>query len=229
VYLVALLAVDTQVGRGAQYALGAATWIVLLCALLPLAPLARAQALGVVVFASVGEVTGSLLWGVYRYRLHNLPLFIPPAHGLVYLSGLALVGVVAPRVLVACAACASLAWGIAGLTVLPRPDVAGALGVPLLLVFLWRSRTRAIYAGVFLVVAALELYGTSIGTWRWARELPGLGIADGNPPSGVASGYLWFDVMAMLLAPVALRTCRSLSRSRSAAPSEPLPVTAPTA
>jgi hypothetical protein len=95
-------------------------------------------------------------------------------------------------------------------------------------VFLWRSRTRAIYAGVFLVVAALELYGTSTGTWRWARELPGLGIADGNPPSGVASGYLWFDVMAMLLAPVALRTCRSLSRSRSAAPSEPLPVTAQT-
>jgi hypothetical protein len=35
-------------------------------------------------------VTGSLVWGVYTYRLHNLPLFIPPAHGLVYLSGLAL-------------------------------------------------------------------------------------------------------------------------------------------
>jgi hypothetical protein len=54
---------------------------------------------------------------------------------------------------------------------------------------------------VFLVVAALELYGTAIGTWRWARELPGLGIPDGNPPSGVASGYVWFDVMAMLVAP----------------------------
>ena len=56
--------------------------------------------------------------------------------------------------------------------VLPRRDVAGALGVPLLLVFLWRSRNRAIYAGVFLVVAALELYGTAIGTWRWSPTLP---------------------------------------------------------
>jgi hypothetical protein len=211
-YLAALLAVDTQVGRGGQYALGAATWIVLLCALLPLAPLARAQALGVVVFATVGEVTGSLLWGVYHYRLHNLPLFIPPAHGLVYLSGLALVGVVSSRVLVACAACASLGWGIAGLTVLPRLDVAGAFGVPLLCIFLWRSRSRATYAGVFLVVAALELYGTSIGTWRWARELPGLGIADGNPPSGVASGYVWFDVMAMLTAPYLVRAGYSWQR-----------------
>ena len=67
--------------------------------------------------------------------------------------------------------------------------------------FLWRSRARATYAAVFLVVAALELYGTSIGTWRWARTLPGLGIPDGNPPSGVAAGYVWFDVMALLFAP----------------------------
>jgi hypothetical protein len=54
-------------------------------------------------------------------------------------------------------------------------------------------------------VAGLELYGTAIGTWRWAAELPGLGIPDGNPPSGAASGYVWFDVMALLLAPRLLR------------------------
>jgi hypothetical protein len=109
---------------------------------------------------------------------------------------------------VAVAAAAAATWGLLGLTVLPRRDVAGAIGVPLLLVFLWRGRNRAIYAAVFLVVAALELYGTAIGTWRWAVRLPGLGIPDGNPPSGVASGYVWFDVMAMLTAPavLALRT-----------------------
>ena len=203
-YLAALLAVDTQVGRGGQLVLGAATWLVLLAALRPLVPLARAQALGVVCFATVGEVTGSLIWGVYHYRLHNLPLFVPPAHGIVYLSGLALARLVPARRLVAAAAAGSIGWSLAGLTVLPRPDVAGAIGVPLLCVFLWRSRARATYAAVFLVVAALELYGTSIGTWRWARALPGLGIADGNPPSGVASGYVWFDVMALLVAPLFL-------------------------
>jgi hypothetical protein len=200
-YLAALLAADTQVGIGGQRALGALTWLVLLSALRPLPPLARAQALGVVAFATVGEVTGSLVWGVYHYRLHNLPLFIPPAHGLVYLSGLALAGVLGSRHTVALAAVGSIGWGLAGLGVLPRLDVAGAIGVPLLCLFLWRSRARAAYAGVFLVVAALELYGTSIGTWRWAASLPGLGIPDGNPPSGVASGYVWFDVMALLVAP----------------------------
>jgi hypothetical protein len=200
-YLAGLLALDTQVSFYGQLVLGALTFVVLAAALLPLPPLVRAQAVGVVLFATVGEVTGSLVWGVYHYRLHNLPLFIPPAHGLVYLSGVALSRSLRLRAVVWAAATGAAAWGIAGLALLPRPDVAGAFGVPLLLLFLWRSRSRATYAGVFLVVAALELYGTSIGTWRWARVIPGLGIPDGNPPSGVASGYVWFDVMALLVAP----------------------------
>ena len=200
-YLAGLLALDTQVSSPGQLALGALTFAVLAAALRPLPTLVRAQAVGVVVFATIGEVTGSLVWGVYHYRLHNLPLFIPPAHGLVYLSGIALSRSLRARAVVWAAAVGAAAWGVAGLTVLPRLDVAGAVGVPLLLVFLWRSRSRATYAGVFLVVAALELYGTSIGTWRWATALPGLGISDGNPPSGVASGYVWFDVMALLVAP----------------------------
>ena len=213
-YLAALLATDTQVGYGGQLALGCLTWIVFLAALRPLPGLARAQALGVVCFATVGEVTGSLVWGVYHYRLHNLPLFIPPAHGLVYLSGIALAGIVPAHRLVALAAAGAATWGLVGLTVLPRLDAAGAVGVPLLLVFLWRSRLRTAYAGVFVVVAALELYGTSIGTWRWAAHLPGTGIADGNPPSGAASGYVWFDVMALLVAPWLLAGGRRLRALR---------------
>jgi hypothetical protein len=210
-YLAGLLALDTQLGLDGQLALGVLTFAVLAVALRPLPPLVRAQAIGVVLFATVGEVTGSLIWGVYHYRLQNLPLFIPPAHGLVYLSGVALSRNLRARVVVWAAAIGAAAWGIAGVTLLPRLDVAGAFGVPLLLVFLWRSRSRATYAGVFLVVAALELYGTSIGTWRWAHDLPGLGIPDGNPPSGVASGYVWFDVMALLAAPYILALIRRSS------------------
>ena len=159
-------------------------------------------------------MTGSLIWGVYSYRLHNLPLFIPPAHGLVYLAGLSLALWLAGR-----ERCswprprrARSAWGIAGLTVLPRLDVAGALGVPLLCVFLWRSRGRGDLRGRVPRRRCLELYGTAIGTWRWAAELPGLGIPDGNPPSGVASGYVWFDVMALLVAPLFLAAGRRAAR-----------------
>jgi hypothetical protein len=211
-YLAALLALDHFASYPEQLALGVLTWAVLIGALTRVSLERRLQTIGVVCFATVGEVTGSLIWGVYHYRLHNLPLFVPPAHGLVYLTALSLALALRrhTRALVATAAVAAATWGLLGLIVLPRRDVAGAIGVPLLLVFLWRGRNRAIYASVFLVVASLELYGTAIGTWLWARELPGLGIPDGNPPSGVASGYVWFDVMALLAAPAAL----SLSRAR---------------
>jgi hypothetical protein len=202
-YLAALLAVDTQVDLSGQLVLGGLTWIVLLLAARPLPVERRAQVAVVICAATVAELTGSILWGVYSYRLHNLPTFVPPAHGLVFMAGLSLSEAsrrYAHPLVLAAAAIAST-WAVLGLTVLPRTDAAGALGVPLLLAFLWRSRARTAYAGVFLVVAALELYGTAIGTWRWAGQLPGLGIPDGNPPSGVASGYVWFDVMALLLAP----------------------------
>jgi hypothetical protein len=212
-YLAALLALDHFATYPEQLGLGVLTWLVLLGALTRFPSERRAQALGVVAFATIGEVTGSLIWGVYHYRLHNLPLFVPPAHGLVYLTGLSLATALRrhTRALVTFAAVTAGTWGLLGLTVLPRRDVAGAFGVPLLLLFLWRSQNRSVYAAVFVVVASLELYGTAIGTWHWARTLPGLGIRDGNPPSGVASGYVWFDVMAMLVAPMISSLLRSLS------------------
>jgi len=78
-------------------------------------------------------------------------------------------------------------------------DVSGAIGCTFLVVVLLRTR-RTVYAGVFLVVAALEIYGTAIGTWTWEGVVPGLGIPQGNPPSGAASGYVVFDVVALWLA-----------------------------
>ena len=220
-YLAALLAVDTQVDLGGQLALGALTWVVLAAAALPVSAERRAQVVVVICAATVAEVTGSILWGVYSYRLENLPTFVPPAHGLVFMGGLALSEGLRRHAgaLVWAAAVGATVWGMLGLTALPRLDAAGALGVPLLLAFLWRSPARAAYAGVFLVVAALELYGTAIGTWRWAPELPGLDIPNGNPPSGVASGYVWFDVMALLLAPRLLAlTARTWSLRRRLLP-----------
>jgi hypothetical protein len=215
-YLAGLLAVDTQVPLRGQLVLGAVTWLALIAAARSFPLERRAQVAVVVCAATLAEVTGSIIWGVYTYRLHNLPTFVPPAHGLVFVAGVALSDALRnhARALVAIAATAAAAWGVLGLSVLPRRDAAGAVGVPLLLAFLWRSRARAAYAGVFLVVACLELYGTAIGTWRWATELPGLGIPDGNPPSGVASGYVWFDVMGLLLAPRLLAALPTLQRKR---------------
>lgn len=202
-FIAVLLAVDTQVDSRTQLLLGLAAWIAFAAAMRGVSPLLRAQALVVVVVATCAEVVGSIVWGVYTYRLENLPSFVPPSHGLVYLAGTALAAWAAPRrnLLVRFALVAAVAWGVAGVTVLPRSDVGGAVGAVLLAVYLIRGRAPELYAGVFLVVAWLELYGTAIGTWEWATVIPGTGVSQGNPPSGVASGYVWFDIVALAVAP----------------------------
>jgi hypothetical protein len=192
---------DRHVGARGQLGLGAVMWAVLLASLWPLPLERRLQTAFVIVAATCMEVVGSILWGVYTYRLHNLPSFVPPGHGLIYLGGISLseAGLVKrrPRLFLwAVTACAVL-WAVAGLTVLPRLDVGGALGVSVFLFFLWRGRAPAVYGGVFFVVAFLELWGTAIGLWQWHPVTPGLGLAMGNPPSGAMSGYVLFDVVAI--------------------------------
>ena len=106
------------------------------------------------------------------------------------------------------------------MTVLPRADVGGAIGAALLAVYLIRGRAPEIYAGVFLVVAWLELYGTAIGTWEWAVTIPGTGVPQGNPPSGVASGYVWFDIVALALAPRSFAGERESDRALGLCPTQ---------
>ena len=205
-YFAVVLWLDRYVDARQQLLLGAATWAVLLLACRGLPRERLVQVAIVVVVASCTEVVGSILWGVYEYRLGNLPAFVPPGHGLVYLTGLRLseCGFVRrrPRPFVFAVLGVSLLWTLAGLTVMPRLDVAGALGAVTFAACLLWGRAPTIYAGVFVAVAALEWYGTGVGTWRWAETIPGIGIPDGNPPSGVASGYVLFDVVAIALAPV---------------------------
>jgi len=223
-FLAALLFADRFVGLPGQVMLGLVTGLTLVMALRAVSPELRAQTLVVVLVATCGELVGSIVWGLYTYRLENLPAFVPPAHGLVYLGGVALAGVVAgrERLLVGAALAGVLAWGVAGVTVLPREDLGGLLGALLLAVFLLRGRAPATYAGVFVVVAALELYGTALGTWRWAEVAPGTSITQGNPPSGIASGYVFFDIAALALAPLVLVAVRRARRSRDV-PNAPLP------
>ena len=216
VFFVALLGLDHFADRRDQVVLGLVTWCVLLAACRPLPAERRAQVVLVIGAATCMEVLGSLIWGVYEYRLGNLPPCVPPAHGLVYLTGVRLsetrLASRHARIFVASVLAGACLWTVAGLTVLPRLDVAGMIGALTFASFVLFGRAPAIYCGVFVAVAGLELYGTAIGTWRWAEAIPGLGLPDGNPPSGAASGYVLFDVVALALAPSLLRIVRAVAQ-----------------
>ena len=217
-YFAALLALDRFASSGEQLLLGVATAGVLVAVARTLPPELRAQVAVVVVVATCFEILGSVIWGVYGYRLGNLPLFVPPAHGLVYLTGVALSRTTAvrqfPRAFVASVVAAAVVWGAAGLTVLPRLDIVGAFGIVVFCVFLLRCAAPTVLGGVFFAVAALELYGTAVGAWTWAEYVPGLGVPNGNPPSGAVSGYVLFDLAAMAFAPRILAAHRSRARAK---------------
>ena len=224
-YLALLLFADRFVGPGGQLLLGALTLFTLVVCCRPLSRALRAQVAVVVGVATCGEVVGSIVWGLYTYRLENLPAFVPPAHGLVYLGGVAIAAAAKGResVLVRAALAAVIVWGVAGVTVLPRPDAGGAVLAFVLALFLLTGRAPAIYAGVFFVVAALELYGTALGTWAWAETAPGTGVSQGNPPSGIAAGYVVFDIVALALAPRLLATYSKLQEKIASRPANVAP------
>ena len=90
------------------------------------------------------------------------------------------------------------AYALWGLFLSPQLDVLGALWAGCLLWWLWRGRDKRVYAAAFVVVTYLELLGTAIGTWRWQPHNPVFHwIATGNPPSGAAGGYCFFDAAAL--------------------------------
>ena len=211
------LALDHFASADEQLLLGAATWLILIASCASLGREDRTRALLVVVVATCAEVLGSIVLGAYTYRLENLPAFVPPGHGLVFLAGLrisqsgpvrrhrraflsAVIGLVA-------------AWGAAGLILLGRTDALGAITGALLICVLLRGRSAAtLYAGVFLMVGFLEIYGTSIGAWHWAATAPDTPLPAGNPPSGIAGVYVLFDVAAIAMAPRALAMFDRLRR-----------------
>src|SRR5438067_1788667 len=82
------LALDHFANADEQLLLGAATWVILIASCASLGREDRTRALLVVVVATCAEVIGSIVLGAYTYRLDNLPAFVPPGHGLVYLAGL---------------------------------------------------------------------------------------------------------------------------------------------
>ena len=98
------------------------------------------------------------------------------------------------------------------MVLLGRTDALGAITGGLLIYVLLRGRAATLYAGVFLMVGFLEIYGTSIGAWHWAATAPDTPLPAGNPPSGIAGAYVLFDIAAIALAPHALAMFDRLRR-----------------
>lgn len=211
-----VLVVDAGSTLWVQRFLGLVTWSVLMVILVREGSLVRAQTAVVIVFATAVEYTFAPLLEVYVYRFDNVPLYVPPGHGLVYLAALSIgraVFVQAHRR--ACTVAVLLVAGTYaahGVTFAERSDVLGAFWFLCLAGFLLWGPSPGLYVGAFLVVTYLELVGTALGTWTWQPTDPTGIVSIGNPPSGAAGGYGWFDLAALMTAPALVAGVNALTR-----------------
>ena len=212
VYTPLLLVADSVLGSlGPQLALGALTFGVLVACTRFVEPARRWEVWLCVPIATLFEVYGSLIWGGYTYRLHNIPLYVPPGHALVFVFGitaaaLPLVQRHGTRFRHGVLAIAT-AWAVAGVTVFPlvthRWDVQGAILWPLLAWCILRSGRGEMFAAIWIAVATIEIAGTAVGDWGWAAVAPWSHLPSANPPSSIAAGYAVIDGSVALLAPLA--------------------------
>lgn len=200
-----VLLVDTAGSLSVQRVLGVLTWVVLFAVLRRETAPVRTQTAIVVAFATAVEFVFSPLLGVYLYRLGNVPAYVPPGHGLVYLAALSIGRSTWTRLrrrgLTTAVVVVGGCWALYGVTLAPRPDQLGAFWFCCLAVFLICGPSRELYVGAFVVVSYLELLGTSLGAWTWQPRDPVGLVTIGNPPSGASGGYAWFDLAALLGAP----------------------------
>ncbi len=193
---------DANAAIEKQNALGVCGWVFLIGLLLGETLEVRVQVSIAIIFATLGEHFASPYMEGYIYRFHNVPAYVPPGHGMVYLTAVALARsglfqTYAREITLFVVAICGLwsLWGISGIP--EKGDAVGPLLFCVFLIYLFKGRSPLVYLAAFFITTWLELIGTAVGTWKWAEIDPVLKLPQGNPPSGVAAWYCLVDAVAL--------------------------------
>ncbi|HTP95144.1 MAG TPA: hypothetical protein VMK05_04805 [Burkholderiales bacterium] len=193
--LVVGLALDQGIDLWGQVITSVAVWALFLF-LATRAPVRERTALFIcIAYATAGELFLSLVWGLYSYRLENVPLFVPPGHALLFMLGM----------IVARHMKDSVAWIVPAVTA-PYLAFAAYAGVDtfglLLFAFfalcLLSGEARKLYATMFGLSMLLEIYGVWLGNWRWSYVVPHLNLTSTNPPATAGAFYCLLDFLVVL-------------------------------
>ena len=154
-----------------------------------------------IVVATTGEVVLSLGWGLYSYEHALIPFYVPPGHGLFYTLAAAsarqeILQRHAPAITRAVIAIGSL---IALVSLALMSDTWGFLWWIGAVVLIRRSGNKLLLSTCFVYTIVLEWAGTAIGNWRWAAEVPFVGLHSANPPAGVGILYILLDLIAVAI------------------------------
>jgi len=216
-FFVALaLYLDANANLALQNTMGYCAWFFLAMMLIGESMAVRMQVVVAIVFATIGEYFASVYLGAYVYRFENVPAYVPPGHGMVYLTAVVMARqglFIAYRQQITWLVLAiGGTWSIWGLFFAERSDAGGALLFAIFVYCIYKGRSPLVYLGAFFITTWLEVVGTWSGTWYWAVYDPVFGLPQGNPPSGVAVWYVMVDALALALAPRLVRAYESVRR-----------------
>jgi hypothetical protein len=193
--LVAAFVLDRLAPLWGQLAAGGLAWGVALAVIARADAVARPMLFWCMAWATAGELFASLAWGLYTYRLGNIPHFVPPGHVLVFVIGWHL----ALRLPQAAAQVLTAAY--AALTALAFAFLDDQFSVLLFAIYAalyWRAPgLRPLLAATFGLALAVELLGTWLGVWAWAERAPWLGLTTINPPVAVGAFYCTLDALVV--------------------------------
>ena len=188
------LALDQHLAFWGQTLTNAGVWVLFLWWLRQADARQQLCLTACVVYATIGEIFLSLVWGLYDYRLANIPLFVPPGHALLFTLGFLLAARVKDWIV----------WAVP-LAALPfvlfllvtGAGTLDALLFALFLACLLFSSARRLYAVMFVLALAMEIYGTWLGNWIWTADVPWLGLTSINPPLAAGAFYCVLDMLVV--------------------------------
>lgn len=156
------LVIDGSGSMALQNTLGVTAWIFLFALLVGENKEIRMQVAVAVAFATVGEYFASIYMEGYTYRFENVPLYVPPGHGMVYLTAVKLARsgffqMYARKIAVFVFVTGGLwaLWGISGIP--EQGDQVGAFLFVIFVICVLKGRSPLVYLGAFLSVRGLKL------------------------------------------------------------------------
>ncbi|MEL0331826.1 MAG: hypothetical protein VW982_06385 [Candidatus Poseidoniales archaeon] len=155
----------------------------------------RIEMIAVVALATPMELFFSEVWLIYEYQRDLMPLFVPAGHYFLFDLGRRGAALMKPEqalpaLLPFIPLVAYGAW--------TGGDTSGVVMLLLVLAFTkWGPQPR-LYAAMAWAALAMELWGTYLGNWTWAAEVPWTGLTAWNPPLLVGAFYCFGDLLVNL-------------------------------
>ena len=155
----------------------------------------RIEIIAVVIIATPMELFFSEVWLIYEYQRGIMPLFVPAGHYFLFDLGRHLARVLRES------------WAMWLLFPFVPLVMYGALtggdtsGVFLLILVFgftkWGPQPR-LYAAMAWAALGMEIWGTFLGNWTWASQVPWTGLTTWNPPLLVGAFYCFGDLLVNL-------------------------------